>query len=92
MESGKVLLGVLVGVAFGAALGILLAPEKGSVTRRQILSKGEDFGNDLSKKLNAFIETISKNFDGMRHGGEELGAKGKSKLDEIKRELKNGIV
>jgi len=60
MESGKVVLGVLAGVAIGAALGILLAPEKGSVTRKQILSKGEDFTNDLTKKLDSFIEEASK--------------------------------
>ena len=32
MDSGKVVLGVLAGVAAGAILGILFAPEKGSVT------------------------------------------------------------
>jgi len=43
MSSGKVLLGVLAGVAAGAFLGILFAPEKGSNTRKNISKKGEDF-------------------------------------------------
>lgn len=89
MESGKVVLGVLAGIAFGAALGILLAPEKGSVTRRQILNKGDDYANDLNKKLDNFIETVSKNYEGVLQHAEELSAKGKSKFDQIKKELTN---
>lgn len=92
MESGKVVLGVLAGIAFGAALGILLAPEKGSVTRKQILSKGEEYADGLSGKLDSFMEAVSKNYEGARQVAEELSAKGKAKFEEIKREVKNGAV
>ena len=37
MSTGKVLLGVLAGAAAGALLGVLLAPHKGSVTRKKIV-------------------------------------------------------
>ena len=40
MSTGKVVLGTIAGLAIGGILGILFAPEKGSVTRKQIMDKG----------------------------------------------------
>ncbi len=51
MSSGKVLLGLLAGVAAGALLGILFAPEKGSVTRKKMSKKAEEYGDGLKGKI-----------------------------------------
>jgi len=91
MESGKVVLGVLAGVAIGAVLGILFAPEKGSVTRDQILSKGDDLTDDLTRRVDSFIEEASKKYETAIHQAEELSTRGKAKFDEIKKEVKNGL-
>ena len=66
MGSGKVLLGVLAGVAVGATLGLLLAPDKGSVTRRKISEKGDAYTEGLEEKFNEFIGTITKKFEAMK--------------------------
>ncbi|GHN03083.1 hypothetical protein WSM22_45720 [Cytophagales bacterium WSM2-2] len=85
MESGKVVLGVIAGVAIGAVLGILFAPEKGSVTRGQILGKGEDF----AKGFDDFMKAASKNYASLLKGAEELSIKEIAKLEHVKNETQS---
>lgn len=66
MSTGKVLLGVLAGVAVGATLGILLAPDKGSNTRRKIVEKSDDYAENLEEKLNDLIAKMSKKFEAVK--------------------------
>jgi gas vesicle protein len=66
MSSGKVLLGVLAGMAVGAALGVLFAPDKGWNTRKRISKKGEDFTDDLGDKFEEFLDSISVKMDEVR--------------------------
>ncbi len=63
MSTGKVLLGLLAGVAAGAVLGILFAPEKGSETRKKIAKKGKDYADELTHKMNDFIEEITQKIE-----------------------------
>ena len=50
MANTKTLLGFLAGAAVGALAGILLAPDKGSETRKKISKKTGDLGR-ISKKF-----------------------------------------
>ncbi|MCK9411360.1 MAG: YtxH domain-containing protein [Prolixibacteraceae bacterium] len=88
MNTGKVLLGVLAGVAAGALLGILFAPAKGSRTRRRILRQGESYVDGLKEKFNEYADTISEKLE---HAKEEVSAfaqKGKEKFEEAEKEVK----
>jgi gas vesicle protein len=49
--SGKILAAVAAGIAAGAVLGILFAPDKGSETRRKINEQGKKLADDLKDKL-----------------------------------------
>lgn len=63
MSSGKIFLGLLAGVAAGALLGVLFAPHKGTVTRKRIIKKGDDYVDELKDKFDEFIESISDKYD-----------------------------
>lgn len=63
MSSGKLVLGLLAGVAAGALAGILFAPAKGSRTRRRIMKKGEDYADVLKEKFDDLLETVTKKME-----------------------------
>lgn len=83
MNTGKILLGALAGVAAGAILGILFAPDKGTSTRRKITQKGDEYANGLSHKFNEFIEGITSKFETLKSDATHLVEKGKAKGEEM---------
>ena len=89
MSTGKVLLGVLAGVAAGALIGVLLAPEKGNVIRKKILDQGEDITDELKTKFNEFIESMTEKYQSVKEEGKDYIKKGKSKVGETKDEFEN---
>ena len=50
-DNSKVLIGLLAGLAAGAALGLLFAPDKGSETRDKLGQSLKDFGDSIKGKL-----------------------------------------
>jgi gas vesicle protein len=83
MSTAKVLLGVLTGVAVGATLGILFAPDKGSSTRKKISKKGHDVAGELGDKFNEFIESLSQKFETIKEEATGLIENGKAKTNEM---------
>jgi gas vesicle protein len=88
MSSGKVLLGVLGGVAAGALLGILFAPAKGSRTRRRILLKGENYAEGLKEKFNEYLDNVSEKFEQVKEEVSAFTQKGKDKFEEAEKAVK----
>lgn len=62
MEKGKIIAGVLGGIALGALLGVLFAPEKGSITRRKISKKGEEYLDDIKDKFDEFLDNVAEKY------------------------------
>lgn len=66
-STGKILAAVLAGAAIGAIVGILLAPDKGSETRKKISEEGKRLADDVKdkfrkgkEKLNALKEDFER--------------------------------
>ncbi|MCF6129387.1 YtxH domain-containing protein [Flavobacterium sp. AS60] len=91
MSTGKVVLGTMAGLAVGAVLGILFAPEKGSVTRKKIMDKGNDYADELKSKYHEFADSISEKFQSVKEDVQELAENGKAKYDEVKKDTNNAI-
>lgn len=63
MSLGKVLAGVMAGVATGAVLGVLYAPEKGSNLRKRFSRRSYDYNDELEEKFNDLIDSITIQFE-----------------------------
>jgi hypothetical protein len=64
-NTSKILLGFIAGAAIGGALGILLAPDKGSETRRKIVEKGSELGDTISESVTGFGEKVKESVAGL---------------------------
>lgn len=65
MKRGTIILGIVGGVAVGALLGILLAPDKGERTRKRILRKGKGYMDIVKDKFNDVVEEMNEKMDGV---------------------------
>jgi gas vesicle protein len=91
MSNSKVLLGFLAGAAAGALAGILLAPDKGSETRRKIAGKADELRESVKNKFNQLGDTLRKTYEHAEDEVENAGSKLASKAAAAKQELRNAI-
>ena len=59
-NNGKIIGALMAGVAIGGALGILFAPDKGSSTRKNLVSKGEALKEDAKEKYESLLSELKK--------------------------------
>jgi gas vesicle protein len=69
--SGKILAAVAAGIAAGAVLGILFAPDKGTETRRKISEQGHKFAEGVKTKFSKGKEKFDDLKEGLKHRMDE---------------------
>jgi gas vesicle protein len=62
-NTGKMLGALLVGAVIGGVIGVLFAPDKGSETRKRLLTKGEDLSDTLKNKFNSFVDNSERVYE-----------------------------
>ncbi|MFT3753619.1 MAG: YtxH domain-containing protein [Paludibacter sp.] len=88
MNTGKVILGALVGVAAGAVLGVLFAPKRGAVTRRAITIKSKRQVNEMKSKFNEFVDSVNDKFEKVKQEVVEMVEDKLGKKAEVEKDKK----
>lgn len=72
MNSSKTIIGLLSGVAVGAVVGILLAPDKGANTRKKISEKSNDTRKTIINTFKDALDSLSQSCDGIDNKASNL--------------------
>jgi gas vesicle protein len=72
MNTSKVVIGVLGGIAVGAIAGVLFAPAKGTKTRKRIMKKGTDYTKDLKNKFEGLYSDIATKYENVMEEAKEF--------------------
>ncbi|SHI55326.1 YtxH-like protein [Mesonia phycicola] len=92
MNTGKMLIGIASGILAGAAAGILLAPKKGTETRKDISEKSSNYVKGAKGKLDGVKNSLEHKLEALKakknaiiadSKGEEIGYKAKEELHNL---------
>lgn len=80
MKTEKTIIGILAGVAVGALIGVLFAPDKGANTRQKIAKKSASATDDLKGKLDTITNSLSEKYNSLVNKGESFIEKEKNNV------------
>ena len=81
MRIGRILFGILTAIGAGAVLGVLFAPDKGSITRNKLSKKTNELGNELESKINAVTDSVNKKMADLKEDAKRMAAELQKKAD-----------
>ena len=79
---------LLWGFTLGLITGLLLAPEKGSETRKKISRQA----NDLKDRFDDFVDSISEKFESVRNDAENMADKTRNEAKSFAGDVRNGVM
>lgn len=84
MKNKNVVLGILGGAALGLVAGVLMAPDKGSNTRRKLADQGSGLKNNLKSSFDKWSASLNDTVDNLKAEAEEMIAEATRKYKEEK--------
>jgi gas vesicle protein len=63
MRTSRAFLGIVAGMAAGAIVGVLLAPDSGPNTRRKISNRSQDMMDEIKSRFNGMMEGFNSHKD-----------------------------
>jgi len=78
----------LAGLAAGAAVGVLFAPEKGSETRKRLVQRGNGLARNARNSFNELTERGAEKMEDLKGSARNLTETSRSRQDDGKRDLK----
>mgnify|MGYP000591340263 CR=1 FL=1 len=94
MRTRDVVLAAMGGLAVGMIAGILLAPDKGSETRRKLVKQGNDLKDDVVNTFDKWSESVTESVDQLKAEAEDLIAQAtrkykaeKAKYEKVEEEV-----
>jgi gas vesicle protein len=92
-NTGKMIAGVATGLAVGTILGVILAPDKGSITIKKISDGSKKMAEDLLAKSKDKMEYVKDNISGkIVELTDNLSDKVMAKADALGKELSGKFV
>ena len=87
MSTSKVLVGIIAGLAAGAVVGLLMAPDSGSNTRKKLSQKGQGYVDDLKSKFNDFLDGFMNQVETVKDDASDLADRAKSKIGDTMKKV-----
>lgn len=79
-STSKIIAATLAGVATGALLALLFAPDNGEETRRKISEKYTDFSDTIRNKVSDLVDTIKNEYGNVKDTVNDYTGRGPSNM------------
>ena len=83
MSAGRMILGGMIAFGTGVVLGVLFAPEKGSVTRKKLAKQGTRNLDALEKAAGGYVDAIEEKFESAKEAAAGITDKVMDAVDTL---------